>query len=318
MLDFILGLFLAGLLVRGWLRGFVRETLDLVGLIVGLWIAIKLSGPFGDFLTSGFGVTPEVARIGAGIGLFLLFGVSMSVAAHYLSRLMSLPGLNLINRLGGAAIAIAWGVALVVVLVNVARVIPFLDGWENQMDDSTVVTAIAGPDALPQELFESLVGDNVLAALAAIQDIFGSSRAVPEGSEVLEFPPAPADEIRQAREETEAVVEEINEFRAGLGVRPLVPSDAITTAAEARGESMYTAGTLARTPNCRLELAAMGVQVAGCGEALALAGSALGALDGILESDSGNAELSDSAYDRVGLSVVDGPTGRLLMVYLAR
>lgn len=318
MLDFILGLFLAGLLVRGWLRGFVRETLDLVGLIVGLWIAVRLSGPLGDFLTSSFGVTPEVARIGAGIALFLLFGVATSIAAYYLSRLMSLPGLNLINRLGGAAVAVAWGVALVVVFVNVARVIPFLDEWEDQMDDSTVVTAVAGPDALPQELFESLVGDNVLAALASIQDIFGSSRAVPEGSEVLEFPPAQSDEIRQAREETEAVVEEINEFRAGLGVRPLVPSDAITTAAEVRAESMYTKGVLARTPDCRSELAARGVQVAECGEALALAGSALGALDGILESDSGNIELSDSTYDRVGLAVVDGPTGRLLMIYLAR
>lgn len=318
MLDFILGLFLAGLLVRGWLRGFVRETLDLVGLIVGLWIAVKLSGPFGDFLTSGFGVTPEVARIGAGIALFLLFGVSMSVAAHYLSRLMSLPGLNLINRLGGAAVAVAWGVALVVVLVNVARVIPFLDDWEDQLDDSTVVTAVAGPGALPQELFESLLGDNVLAALDAIQDIFGSSRAVPEGAETLAFPPAPSDEIRQARDETGQVLEEINEFRAGLGVSPLVPSDAMTVAAEDSAEAMYTSGMLARSPDCRAVLADSGAQVAGCGEALALAGSALGALDGILESVSGNAELSSSAHDRVGIAVVDGPTGRLLMVYLAR
>ena len=85
MLDFIIGLILAALLVRGWLRGFVREILDLVGLVVGLWIAFKLSAPLGDFLTRSFGVTPEVARIGAGIALFVLFGVSLSVAAHYLS-----------------------------------------------------------------------------------------------------------------------------------------------------------------------------------------------------------------------------------------
>ena len=66
MLDFILGLFLAALLVRGWTRGFVREILDLIGLVVGLWIAFKLNAPFGDFLTQNFGVTSEVARIGAG------------------------------------------------------------------------------------------------------------------------------------------------------------------------------------------------------------------------------------------------------------
>lgn len=318
MFDFILGLFLAGLLVRGWLRGFVRELLDLVGLIVGLWVAIRLSGPLGDFLTAGFGVTPEVARIGAGIALFLLFGVSMGIAAHYLSRLMSLPGLNLINRLGGAAVAVAWGVALVVVFVNVARVIPLLDSWEEQLDDSTVVSAIAGPGALPQELFESLAGDNVLAALAAIQDIFGSSRAVPEGQEVLEFPTALPDEIRQVRDETSAVVDEINEFRAGLELRAVVPSEAMTDAAESRAETMYTTGRLSRSPDCGAALAASGAQVARCGEALALAGSALGGLDGILDSETGRAELSESAYDRIGVSVVDGPTGRLLMIFLGR
>ena len=53
MLDFVLGLFLAALLVRGWVRGLVRELLDLVGLVVGLWIAFKLSQPFGDFLANG-------------------------------------------------------------------------------------------------------------------------------------------------------------------------------------------------------------------------------------------------------------------------
>lgn len=318
MLDFILGLFLAGLLVRGWLRGFVREILDLVGLIAGLWIAIKLSSPFGDFLTAGFGVTPEVARIGAGIGLFLLFGISMSVAAHYLSRVMSLPGLNLINRFGGAAVAVAWGIALAVVIVNVVKVLPIPAGWEEQLDQSTVVQAIAGPEALPQEAFDSMAGDNVLAALASIQDVFGTSRAVPEGDEQLTFPPAQPDEIRQVRDEAELVVREINEFRAGLGLRAVQSSQAMTEAAETRAVSMYTTGVLARGSDCVGGLGGSGARVVACGEGIALAGSALGALDGVLESETGRAELANSGYDRTGVAVVGGPTGLLLMIYVAR
>ena len=318
MLDFILGLFIAGLLVRGWLRGFVREILDLVGLIVGLWVAIRLSAPFGDYLTTSFGVTPEVARIGAGVALFLLFGVSMSVAAHYLSKMMSLPGLNLINRSGGAAVAAAWGVSLIVVIVNVARVLPLPDSWESQLRESTVVESLAGPGALPQELFDTLAGDNVLAALASIQDIFGENRAVPESNEELEFPPAPPDEIRQVRDEAATVVNELNENRAGRGLRPVQTSEAMTQAAESRAVEMYTRGVLSRVPNCRTTLAESGAQVLDCGQGIALAGSALGGLEGILESETGSAELDDSAYDRVGVAVVDGPTGRLLMIFIAR
>ncbi|MFB3050475.1 MAG: CvpA family protein, partial [Acidimicrobiia bacterium] len=316
MLDFIIGLILAALLVRGWLRGFVREILDLVGLVAGLWIAFKLSAPFGDFLTRSFGVTPEVARIGAGIALFVLFGVSLSVAAHYLSKVMSLPGLNMVNRVGGAAVAVAWGVALVLVVVNVVRVLPIPDQWETQLEESSVVEAIAGPGAPPQQLFDSLAGDNVLGALASIQGIFGTSRAVPEEGQELSIPPTAPDEVRQVRDEADEIVEEINRFRTGLGLRPLLQSDGIDEVAEQKAASMYISGRLFRGTNCSRDLTEAGVRTVFCGEVVALAGTSLGALDGILDSGSGHDELADPSYDRTGVSVVDGPTGRLLVVVL--
>ena len=316
MFDFILGLFLAALLVRGWVRGFVREILDLVGLVLGLWIAFKLSAPLGDFLTNSFGVTPEVARVGAGIGLFVLFGVSMSVAAHYLSKIMKLPGLNMVNRVGGSAVAGAWGVALVLVMVNVVRVFPIPESWEDQLDESTVVQAIAGPDAFPQQLLDALAGDNVLGALATIQDLFGTSRVVVEDGEVVDIPPAQTDEIRQVRNEAEDVLSQLNEFRAGLGEGALQPSDALIRLAEERAAAMYTSGQLT-IRDCRTDAAGHGVRVVVCQEIVALASTALGAFDGIKETDSARSELSDSSYDRTGLSVVDGPTGRLLVIVLA-
>lgn len=316
MLDFILGLFLAALLVRGWVRGFVRETLDLVGLVVGLWIAFKLSAPFGDFLTNSFGVTPEVARIGAGIALFLLFGVSMSIAAHYLSKVMSLPGLNLANRVGGAAVAVGWGIALVLVILNVIRVFPLPDSWEAGIEESTVARAIVGPTALPQRTFEALAGDNALGALAAIQDIFGANRAVPGPGEELSIPEARSDEIRQVRDDAAAVIDEINRFRTGLGLTPLLESTGMTEAAEGRAVLMYTRGSLYLTPDCFGDLSENGVRVVTCGETVGLAGTALGALEGIRDDDTGNRELSSAAYDRAGISVVDGPTGRLLVILL--
>ncbi|NIR36702.1 MAG: CvpA family protein, partial [Actinobacteria bacterium] len=102
MLDFLLGLYLAGLLLRGWIRGFVKELLDLAGLVLGVIVAFRLSGPFGDVIADRFGVTPEWARIGAGIALFIIVGLGLAVVAHLLGKVMRLPGLNLSNRLLGA------------------------------------------------------------------------------------------------------------------------------------------------------------------------------------------------------------------------
>jgi uncharacterized protein YkwD len=317
LIDFILGLFLAGLLVRGWLRGFVREVLDLVGLVLGLWVAIRLSQPLGEFLTDRFGATPEVATIGGGIALFLLFGIAMSIAAHYLSRMMSLPGLNLANRFGGAAVAALWGIAIVLVVVNISRVLPF---GGDRFEDSTVANAIAGPDALPQQFFASLETDGILAPLASIQELFGSGRAVPEGDEVLEIPPARADEVRQVREEAAEFLARVNEDRTGLGLSPLGESSSLVDIAERRAIEMYTGGRISREhpPGGSVadDVAAAGLRLARVGENLGLASSWRAALDAMWASPTAQAHFEVPGYDRAGVAVVDGPTGRLVVIVM--
>lgn len=318
MLDFIFGLFLAALLIRGWVRGLVREALDLVGLIVGIFIAFRLSGPIGGFLADTFGLSPEVGSIAGGVLLFVLFGVSLSIGAHYLTKVMTLPGLNMVNRVGGSVVATLWAIALLLVMINLARVIPLPEGLEDSLEESRVVELIAGPEAVPQRLFVKIGSDHVLASLASIRSIFDSARAVPEGNEVLTIPAARRDEIRQARGQVDDVLEMINEFRAGEGLRALAPSEGFTEVAEDRASAMYRAGRLAREDadgdRAGDVLMAAGIRFAVSGEDIALASSTRAAFDGILDSQSGRAQMSVSAYDRAGVAVVDGPTGRLVVI----
>ena len=234
----------------------------------------------------------------------------MSVAAHYLSKVMRLPGLNMVNRVGGSAVAVAWGIAIVVVGINVVRIFPIPDSWVSQIDQSSVAQSIAGSDSLPQQTFEVLAGDSALGVIATLRDLFGTSRVVLEGTETVDIPPAENDEIRQVRGEAEDVLTEINEYRTGLGLGALHPATAFTETAEDRSEDMYISGLLSR----ECEDANSGAVP--CFDFVALASTALGGLEGILESEAGKAEMAKSVYDRAGVSVVDGPTGRLLVVIL--
>jgi membrane protein required for colicin V production len=317
MIDFVLGLALAAMLVRGWSRGFIRETLDLVGLVLGLFLAFRLSAPLGDFFSESFGLGPEAGRIGGGILLFILFGALLSVAAHYLSKLMNLPGLSLVNRVGGAAVAVGWGVVIVLVLVSLIEVLPIPSDWRDEIEESNVVGLIAGEDAVPRQLFESLAGDNVLSAIGSLRDLFGSSRVVPQGEEELEIPPAASDEIRQVRAEAERLLEAINEDRVGEGLRAVRLVRAVTELAEDHAEAEYTDGRLRRMQNCMARLADRSYQVLRCDNGVALAGTAMGAYEGIYESTDGSAMVKTPAFDRAGIAVVEGPTGRLVVVVLA-
>lgn len=317
MFDFILGLALAAMLVRGWTRGFVRESLDLVGLVLGVWIAFRLSAPFGDFLSDSFDVSPEFARVGGGIVLFVLFGALLSVAAHYLSKLMNLPGLSMVNRVGGAAVAVGWGIVIVLILVSLASVLPLPDDWRDGMDESNVVQVIAGEDAVPRQLFESLAGENVMGAMASIRDIFGSPRAVPEDDETLEFPAAAEDEIRQVRSEADEVFVELNEHRVDTGLNAVVEAGPITELAEEHAATLYRDGMLRRIEDCARVLGTKGYQVVRCDDRNALAGTAKGAFVGIRDTESGAAMLENPNLDRAGVAVVDGPTGRLVVIVMA-
>lgn len=317
MIDFILGLALAAMLVRGWMRGFVREALDLVGLVIGLWLAFRLSAPFGDFLTDGFGVSPEVGRIGGGVILFILFGVLLSVAAHYLSKLANLPGLSMVNRVGGAAVAAGWGILIVLILVSVIAVFPVPDDWRDDIENSNVVSLIAGDDAVPRRLFESLAGDNVLGAIASLRDLFGSARVVPEGAESLEIPPASADEIRQMPGEADRVLERLNEDRVSVGLRAVSSVDVVTRVAEQHAETLYTGGRVERIRDCAARLVSRSYQVVACDNGVALAGTAVAGYQGIYESDDGKRMVETQQFDRAGVSVVEGPTGRLVVIVLA-
>lgn len=317
MIDFVLGLALAGMLVRGWLRGFVREALDLVGLIVGLWLAFRLSAPLGDFLTESFGVSPEAGRIGGGILLFVLFGALLSVAAHYLSKVMNLPGLSLVNRVGGAAVAVGWGIVIVLILVSLVEVLPISPEWRDDIEESNVIQLIAGEDALPRRLFETVAGDNVMTAIATLRGLFGSPRAVPVEDETLDIPRAQSDEIRQVRPEAERLLELINEDRVSVGSRAVPAVDALIQLAEAHAESQYTDGRLRRMQNCRARLADRFYQVLRCDNGVALAGTAVGAYQGVFETPEGRAMIEAADLDRAGIAVVEGPTGRLVVIVLA-
>lgn len=317
MIDFILGLILAALLVRGWMRGLVREVFDLVGLVLGIWIAFRLSVPLGEFLSDSFSLEPEVGRIGAGLVLFIGLGVALSVAAHYLTKVMNLPGMSLINRVGGAAVAVSWGVLLVFILVGIMTVLPIPDGWRNELDDSRVVGLVSGEDALPRRAFEGLSGDDVMAAVGAIRGLFGAGRAVPVGDEFLDIPAAEPVELRLDRDEAGSVLDRINAHRVGLGLRAVAEIPAITDLAEDHALSRYRSGRLNRIQNCAADLDSRGYQALRCDNGVALAGTAAGGLQGILDTPEGASMLENPDLDRGGVAVADGPTGRLLVVILA-
>lgn len=318
MLDFVLGAGLAALAVRGWIRGFVRELLDLVGLVVGAFIAFRLSAPLGGFLSDRFGVSPEWGRIGAGVTLFILFGLSLAILAHYLSRVANLPGLNLANRLLGVGVATAWGILLLLVGVTIIDAIHPPSAVKRTVDDSVVVQAVAGPDSLPRRLLAPLVSDRATAMLAQIERLSGGRRIVPARGETIETEEVDPGRIRADTDSVSFVADRLNADRLEAEVDPLAWSDGLAEVARKRAQEMYESGFVARRNDGAVAKQAdrQGMFLQAAAEMVALASSDRAAEAGIAEAP--DSVVGDRRFDRVGIAVLDGPLGVLVVEVFGR
>ena len=317
MIDFLLGLSLAAVLIRGWIRGFVKEVLDLLGLVLGVALAFRLGGPLGDFLADRFDVSSEWARLGSGIALFIVVGLAMGLAAHWLGTVVRLPGLNLANRLLGAGFAAAWVLVIVLLAVSMLRVLPMPSAVDAALDESVIVSTVADPESLAQRAFQSVAGDSVLDTILALEPLVGDRRVILEEDATLEIEAAEPDELDERPSGAQQVFELLNDARLEAGVAPLAWSDGLAEVARGHVVDMYTSGFVShRSPTTgdvvdRVEAA--GIRLYAVGENLALAATPRAVHEALMDSPGHRENLLRTAFDRVGVAAVDGPLGLMVV-----
>ncbi len=321
MIDFVLGVYFAGLAVRGWLRGLVREAMDLLGLLIGLVVAFRLAGPLGDLLADRFGVPPEMAGLVAGTTVFVIVGAGAAVLAHYLHRVVSLPGLRLSNRVFGAGLAVAWGAVLAMVLLTLSAALPLPSSVEDRLDESRVAQALTDPDGTPQRAFQAAAGDSVFESLLSLDRLFGDRRIVLEEGATLEIEAAAAHELSPDAAAAEETFSLLNRSRLEARLDPLAWSDALAEVGARHAQEMYLEGYFShqspRTGDVAARTLMSGVSFRLVGENLALASTARAVHAGLMDSEAHRANILGTEYRRVGIGVVRGPLGLMVVQVFA-
>ena len=190
MLDVILVGFLAFLFARGWYRGFVREGMDLAGLLLGTVLAFRAGPWLGSVVRAMSGVSDGAARLAGGLAIFLAVGAGTALATRAVESRVRLPGLNGVDRAGGAGLATAWGVFLATLVLTLGVVLPVPPTIADALERSAVARTLTDPGGAPQAVFNRLAGDRIVEALMNLQQVVGDRRVVIEGAELIELPPA--------------------------------------------------------------------------------------------------------------------------------
>ena len=106
ILDLLLSVFLLIGLVRGLFKGFFSELAALLSLIGGIYAAIHFSGGTYALLNRFFSWDPKYLAILAFAITFFIVALLISLAGSFLTKMVHMVALGIINRLFGGILGV--------------------------------------------------------------------------------------------------------------------------------------------------------------------------------------------------------------------
>ncbi|MPZ78302.1 MAG: hypothetical protein GEU77_17475 [Deltaproteobacteria bacterium] len=117
LIDLILFVLLLLFGVRGYFKGFFRETLSLAGLIVGFMAAMRYNQTVAALGEEFWKVSPFILKGASFVAIFFVVYFLFSLVGWLLHHSEKFLFLQTLNRAGGIAIAIIKGAAVMALIV---------------------------------------------------------------------------------------------------------------------------------------------------------------------------------------------------------
>jgi uncharacterized protein YkwD len=280
-------------------------------------LAFRFGPLLGGVISSMANISDDTGRLVGGLVLLVATGVAAAFLARAIEPRVRRPGINLIDRAGGAVLATGWGAFLLMVLLSLLLVLPLPAAVGRQLDGSAVTRVLTDPGGAPQAVFRSLSGDRVIQALLHLREAVGERQVIVEGDEAVALPPADPGDLADDTAAATEVFDLLNRARIDAGLAPLAWSPALSEVAAGHAREMYLEGYFSHrspatgTVGDRLDAARITYSLAG--ENLALAATATQVHDGLMGSPGHRENILRPEFRRVGVAAVSGPLGLMVV-----
>ena len=135
-IDIAILVILCGFLLKGLLRGLLKEVCSLAGLFVGAFLAFRYHGPLADALLKTIDLPAQIAVAITFTVLFLAAMIFFLVLGFLLSRFVKLLFLGGFNRLIGGMFGLCQGALLLAVVVFALSLRPLPWGMDTLMKEA--------------------------------------------------------------------------------------------------------------------------------------------------------------------------------------
>ena len=311
-LDYVILGILALFMFRGFLRGFVLTTADILGLVVTIVVAFAGYRPLAALIVerSPFGeaVALPAAFIGLVIGAGVLYSVVVRTVLAPLGLVVRSRVLRLVNRWFGILPGLVQGVLVAILLVAGLSLLPENVLLANQEEGSVA----------PQfRRASSELAPRVREVATLVPQIPALNRSAPptDASDSLDIPQNLRLRVNAPAENR--MLELINRDRKANGLAPLVMDEQSRAVARAHSREMfnlrYFAHESPRTGTVGDRLEKADVPFLAAGENLAFQPDVETAHRRLMESPGHRKNLLTPGYKKVGIGILD--SGRYGQMY---
>jgi len=114
LLDYIIIILMVFLIIRGVMRGFIREIFSLAGIVLGIWLAVLFQPQATEFIRPYLPDGKYLPLLSV-VGLFAVIFITFNIAGWAVGLLFKKAFLGWFDRILGACFAVVKGIVIIYV-----------------------------------------------------------------------------------------------------------------------------------------------------------------------------------------------------------
>ncbi|MEK7170749.1 MAG: CvpA family protein [Patescibacteria group bacterium] len=304
----ILGAFLF-YFFEGIRRGFIEQTLELIGFFVTIFLALLGYHYFGALVMEKTGIQRPASDPIAFIVLWFLYQVIYSLILRF--TYPNIPAKirqALPNRLAGLVPAFLKGMVILSVILTVVISVPVPAKLKSEISNSLLGSRFVNNSATVESYINKIAGGDLKESLTFLT-IPTQTEQIVEPSEKVDLKFTTNETSIDEASETK-MFQWVNEERVKAGVKPLKLDAKLTGVARAHSQDMFNNGYFAHENPAGLSpfdrMARDGITFEVAGENLAYAPSVELAHSGLMRSPGHRKNILSPDYGHVGYGIIDG------------
>jgi len=136
LIDILIWLALLFFVVKGYLKGLLREVCSLLSLVVGGWAAFHYYPYLAAAIRQLIHLPPRVTAVLAFVAVFAVLGLLFYLLGHLLTHLSKVMLLGGINRMGGVLLGFLEGAFILCILLYLGTTRPVPDRLKSHLSGS--------------------------------------------------------------------------------------------------------------------------------------------------------------------------------------